>query len=241
VIAGRVLLHERGPALWPDYIPLQELEQRHRDLGTPLYSTLYQADRGGLSGEIIWRELFRYGFAPGLDPSVPGYSVCKAAADLAISRREQADETAIVVGNATRAGELFVRFAWSGRVGALDTATKLERIWQHYRPVEIAIETVAYQAALLEITRERHPDLPLTPVTPERDKLSRFLALGALYEQGRIVHHPSLQGSLFELQLTKLPNGRHDDLADALAYLAEIAGLTGGGSFVADKPAAFRR
>lgn len=241
MIAGSVLLHEEGPALWPSYISVQELKSRHRDLGTPLYSTLYQADRGGLTGEIIWRELFRHGYAPGLDPKSGGYSVCYAACDLAISKKEKADQTAIVVGNVTKDGELFVRFAWEGRISSLQTAAKLERIWEHYRPVEFGVEAVAYQAALLEIAQEKYPHLPLTPVTPDRDKFTRFLALGALYEQGRIVHHPSLNGSLFELQLTKLPNGRHDDMADALAYLAELTGLTKGGAFYAEKPAAFRR
>lgn len=241
MIAGRVLLHERGPALWPEYIPLPELQQRHRDLGTPLYNVLYQADRGGLAGEIIWRELFRYGFAPGLDPNQPGYSVPYGAGDLAISRRTEADETAIVIGNATRDGELYIRYAWAGRISSLQTAAKLDTIWRHYRPVEIAIEAVAYQTALLEIAREKYPDLPLTPVTPDADKLTRFLALGALYEQGRIIHHPSLAGTYFENQLTKLPNGRHDDMADAVAYLAELAGLSGGGAFIAQKPGAFRR
>lgn len=238
---GRVLLHEKGPALWPEYISVAELQKRHRELGTPLYSTLYQADRGGLSGEIIWRELFRYGLAPGLDVRVPGYSVPSAAVDVAISKRTEADESAIVVGNATQDGLLFLRFVWSGRVSSLETARLIDQVWRHYQPVEIAVESVAYQAALVEIAQERYPHLPLTPVTPDSDKFSRFLALGALYEQGRIVHHPSLQGSRFELQLTKLPRGRHDDMADALAYLAEITGLTGGSAFVADKPEAFRR
>lgn len=241
MIAGRVHLHDRGPALWPDYIPLSELEQRHRDLGTPLYSTLYQADRGGLAGDVIWRELFRYGYAPGLDSSSPGYSVPYGSADLAISKRTEADETAIVIGNATLDGMLFVRFAWAGRVSSLQTAAKLDRLWQHYRPVEIAVESVAYQAALIEIAQDRYPQLPLVPVTPDRDKFSRFLALGALYEQSRIVHHPSLRGTRFEDQLTKVPNGKHDDFPDALAYLTELAGLTKAGAFVADKPAAFRR
>jgi predicted phage terminase large subunit-like protein len=238
---GRVLLHEQGPALWPEYISLAELQARHRDLGTPLYSTLYQADRGGLAGEIIWRELFRYGIAPGVDPKSPGYSVPYCAVDVAISKRTQADETAIVVGNATRDGLLYVRFVWAGRVSALETARMIDQVWRHYAPVEIGVESVAYQAALVEIAQERYPHLPLTPVTPDGDKFSRFLALGALYEQSRIVHHPTLSGSRFELQLTKAPHGRHDDMVDSLAYLATIAGLTGGSAFVAEKPAAFRR
>lgn len=238
---GRVLLHERGPALWPDYIPLAELQKRHRELGTPLYSTLYQADRGGLSGEIIWRDLFRYGYAPGLDSRMPGRSTPYCAVDLAISKRTEADETAIVVGNVTADGLLFVRYVWADRVSALETARMIDLVWRHYGPVEIGVEQVAYQAALIEIAQERYPHLPLSPVRPDGDKFGRFLALGALYEQSRIVHHPDLRGSRFELQVTKVPHGRHDDMPDALAYLAHLAGMMGGSAFVGEKPEAFRR
>lgn len=249
---GRVLLHEDGPALWPEYVSLADLQERHRDVGTPLYRTLYQADKGGLAGEIVWRELFRYGYAPGTDPAVPGWSQPYAAMDVAISRRTQADETALVVGNATRPiatpdgallvpSMLYVRFVWAGRISSLDQAALLDRVWQHYAPVSIGVESVAYQASLIEIAQERFPHLPLEPVTPDGDKFSRFLALGALYEAGRMVHHPSLQATRFEDQLTKMPNGRHDDMPDALAYLTELVGMTGSSAFLAQRPAGLRR
>jgi predicted phage terminase large subunit-like protein len=158
--------------------------------------------------------------------------------DPAISTKTTADETAIIVGNVTADGRIFVRDVWHGRVGIVATVAKIVQADALYHPVEIGIEAVAYQTALLEIVEERHPELPIVPVTPDRDKVSRFYALGALYEWARIFHHPALADSAFESQLTRLPSGRHDDMADAESYLTILAGVGGRTIVQEGRPAA---
>jgi phage terminase large subunit-like protein len=225
-VRGTVLLHEDGPALWPDYVPLAELESIHRDVGTPIFRTMYQAEEGGLSGEIIDREFFRYGFAP--KRSQPMMAV-----DPAIGKKASNDETAIIVANVVPNVDhpadpfIFVRWVWAKR-GAREREKRdvIMQAWTHYKPVQIGVEAVAYQTALVELLGDDYPMLPVVPVTPDADKLSRFLALGALYEFGRIVHHPTLQATRFEDQLVRLPHGKHDDMADALAYIASMAGYS---------------
>jgi phage terminase large subunit-like protein len=234
----RVKVHERGPALWPDFIPMVALRQSHSDVGTPIYRTMYQSDKGGLQGEIIWRELFRYGYAP-------KQSYCFMAIDPATSKQTAKDDTAIVVANVApdpvnAKPLLFVRQVWAKRsVREREKRDVLRRLWDHYRPIQIAVEEVAYQTSLVELLGDDFPELPIVPVTPDRDKLSRFLALGALYETGRIVHVPSLQSTQFENQLTRLPHGKNDDMADALVYLTVLAGYSS--TIVTnERPPAFR-
>jgi phage terminase large subunit-like protein len=225
-VRGTVKLHTKGPALWPDYIGADELDRIHRDVGTPIFRTMYQSEEGGLAGEIIDRSYFRYGLAPKPPRTLPFMAV-----DPAIGKKSANDETAIVIANVVPIVEhpgdpwIFVRWVWAKR-GAREREKRdvIVAAWRHYKPVQIGIEAVAYQASILDLLGDDHPELPIVPVTPDADKLSRFLALGALYEFGRIVHHPSLQASAFELQLTKLPHGKHDDMADALAYIATMAG-----------------
>ena len=220
VITGQVTLHEKGPALWPEYISLAELDKRREEVGTPIFNTMYQAQRGGLAGVIVKREFFKY-------RNAPEGSLCYAALDPAISQKTQADETAIVVGNVDYEGNVFIRFVWHGRVGVRETLGYIDEVYQHYRPVEFGVESVAYQAALIEIAEDKYPDIPFVPVKPDKDKFSRFLALGALYEFGRVFHHPYLEASAFEYQLTRLPNGAHDDMADAASMMTILAGLSG--------------
>lgn len=239
---GRILLHAAGPALWPDYFGMAELEATHRDVGTPIFETMYQSQRGGLQGEIIVRDYFRYMLAP-------KRSTCYMAVDPAIGKKASSDETAIVVGNVIEHTRLpgdpwlFIRWVWAKR-GAREREKRdvILRAWEYYRPVSIGVEDVAYQEALLDLLGDDHPELPIVPVNPGgKDKFSRFLALGALYEFGRIAHHPSLQASRFEDQLTKLPHGKHDDMADAEWYVAMMAGITQSTVAISGRPPGWRR
>jgi phage terminase large subunit-like protein len=220
----KVRLHDDGPALWPSYIPLGELEGWKRDVGTPIFETMWQGRRGGLAGKLVKPEWIRYfrGFPPGIP---------FAAVDPAISEKTSADETAIVVGNVWFDEEgrepprLYLRFIHHARMGLRETAKTLATVHGYYRPVAIGIEKVAYQAALIEFVESEYPELPIEPVTPDRDKFTRILGLAALYEYGRVLHHPDMQASAFEWQLTHVPDARHDDMVDAVAYLAEVAGI----------------
>jgi predicted phage terminase large subunit-like protein len=226
----RVLLHERGPALWPEYIDLAALEDARRESGTPVFNTMYQGDPGGLTGQIIRRDFFRYDYPPEA-------SECFATLDPAISSRTSADETALVVGNIDDEGTIYIRFVWHGRVGIMDQERLIVGMWEHYRPQTIGIETVAYQAALVQLLLDRHPELPVEGIPQEKDKFTRLLALAALYEFGRVVHHPALKNSAFEQQLTHLPASKHDDMGDAAAMLTTYADS---GAGIIEKPSGAR-
>lgn len=228
-----VPIHDDGPALWPDYITLHDLEASHRDVGTPIFETMYQGRRGGLAGQIIKPEWFRYytGKPPG---------VTYAFVDPAISLKTTADETAIAIGNVDAiSGTVYFRWIWHGRVGLMATEDAIVAAWRYYRPVEVGIEAVAYQTALVQLLEADHPELPITPHVPTKDKLSRHLGLARLYEFGRVYHHPDMKGSASEYQLTHLP-GRHDDIADAMTGVAEIGGIQTTTVTYEHRPAGFR-
>lgn len=227
-------IHDRGPALWPSYIGIADLEASHRDVGTPIYETMYQGRRGGLAGTIIDDSWFRYYIG-----NPPGTTYMFV--DPAISLKTSADETAIAVGNVEMNvgpqsrqdpfkppdlhGTIYYRWIWHGRVGLKDTEDAIVAAWRYYRPVAVGIEAVAYQTALVQLIESDHPEIPIEPVTPTKDKLSRFLGLARLYEFGRVYHHPDMRASAAEYQLTHLPSGRHDDIPDAMTGLAEMAGI----------------
>jgi predicted phage terminase large subunit-like protein len=228
----KVRLHDEGPALWPGYIPLGELDDAKRDLGTPIFETMYQGRRGGLAGKLVkpeWLTYFR-GWPPGHT---------MMAVDPAISEKTSADETAIVVGNIVHEGDgrgrVYLRFVHHARMGLKETSRVIGEIAEYYRPVAIGIEAVAYQTALIQFVESEHPGLPFEPVKPDRDKLSRFLGLAALYEFGRVLHHPDMQASAYEWQLTHVPDARHDDMVDAACYLAQMGGISAG-SVTGERP-----
>ena len=220
-----VPLHDQGPALWPGYVDEEDLRRTWSEVGTPIFQTMYQGDPGGLAGEIIRREYFRYGLATEA-------STCYMAVDPAISKSDKADETAIVVGNIEPIADgdthplTTFRWVWHGRPSFGEQAKVIVEAYDYYRPAEIGIEDVAYQSALVQHLQATYPYLPITPMHPDRDKVSRLYNLGAHYEFGRIQHEPHLRNTAFELQLIHVPTGKHDDMADAAEMLTRFSGAT---------------
>lgn len=231
----RVRLHDEGPALWPSYIPLAELDGWKRDVGTPIFETMWQGRRGGLAGKLFSPDWIRY--YRGTPPGIPFMAV-----DPAISEKTTADETAIVVGNVVfeEPTRIYLRFVHHGRWGLRATAETLAKVYDYYRPVAVGIEAVAYQSALVQFVESEYPHMPIEAVKPDRDKITRFLALAALYEFGRVLHHPDMQASAFEWQLTHVPDARHDDMVDAACYLAQLSGIVSSGAVTGDRPEGFR-
>ncbi len=91
----------------------------------------------------------------------------------------------------------------------------------------IKVESIGYQVALIQALRER--GLPVEEVRPDKDKVTRASAAGALYKGGKIYH---LRGAEwlhdFEAELLAFPAGEHDDQVDALAYAARDLPNMGG-------------
>lgn len=90
-----------------------------------------------------------------------------------------------------------------------------------WHPDAILIEDKASGQSLLQDLR-RETKLPVLAVTPTQDKTSRFAAVTALIEAGR-VYIPRRAGWIadFEAQLLSFPNGTHDDIVDSVSqYLS---------------------
>jgi phage terminase large subunit-like protein len=246
----RVPLHDNGPALWPDYIDTDALESARRESGTPIFNTMYQAEPGGLTGQIIHPDFFRYISDGSIERSFIAESQTYMTVDPAFTDKSSADETAIEVASIHPNGMMYLRFVWHGRArfpSIVETiagdhrnlpATRAKSVVGYYRPMAIGVESVAAQSGLIDMLEELHPDLPIEKMPVTKDKFSRHLELGADYEFGRILHHPSLMNSSFERQLTQLPAAKNDDMADAAYMLTRY--VDGGGAVAGDRPKGFR-
>ena len=207
---------------------------------------MYQAEPGGLTGQIIHPDFFRYIGDGAIERSFIAESLTYMTVDPAFTEKSSADETAIAVGSIHPNGMLYVRFVWHGRArfpSIVETIagdyrnlahTRPRSVVGYYRPIAIGFETNAAQSGLFDMIEEQHNDLPLERIVTGDDPFSRWLALGADYEFGRILHHPSLQNSAFERQLTNLPTAKHDDMAQTIAMLRKY--VDGGGASAIDRP-----
>jgi predicted phage terminase large subunit-like protein len=135
--------------------------------------------------------------------------------DLAISEKEGADYTAIVVLGRDNNGNIHIVDAQRTKSPFNEVLEFIKRKAVQHKPVTIAIEQVQYQAAVVQELL-RKTSLPVRGVRPDRDKQARFMPLAARYEQGLVWHAGTFRD--YEDELTAFPHGAHDDCVDAAAH-----------------------
>lgn len=191
------------------YIDPGEVEAAASSLPSIAYRQEYLAEFVDAAGARIKREWLRTGTAP------DGLS-CVMGVDLAISTKAEADYTAAVVLSRGDDGMVYIRDAARIRAPFDGVLRFVQDMAAKHQPVSIGIEQVQYQAAVVQELLRR-TKLPVRGIRPDRDKVTRFGALEARYEQGLVVHAPDLP-AWFADEVLSFPVGRHDDAVDATAY-----------------------
>lgn len=152
--------------------------------------------------------------------------------DLAISMKENADYTAIVtVGVDDETGKVWIVDAERRRVGFRGALEFIREKANRWRPVDIAVEVVQYQAAVVEELL-RSTDLPVRKVRPDKDKLTRAQGLITRYENLLVWHSSALPIDFTNEILSFGPDCDHDDFMDAAVYAYMLTGDYGRARFL---------
>ena len=112
--------------------------------------------------------------------------------------------------------------------GALDFIREKAMRW---KPVDIAVEVVQYQAAVVEELL-RGTDLPVRKVRPDKDKLTRAQSLITRYENLVVWHSADLPSDFTNELLSFGPDCEHDDFVDAAVYAYMLTGDFGRATFI---------
>lgn len=165
-----------------------------------------------LEGSRIKREWLKYSTSPQIIRVAMGV-------DLAVSLREEADYTAMVVVGEDTSGNVHVLDVMRDRLMFNDILATIKHMADKWQPSTIAIEKVQAQAYVAQ-ELIRTTNLPIEMVTPNRDKLSRFMPLEGKIEHGYLYLSRGLNPA-FEDELLSFPNTEHDDMVDALVYAVD--------------------
>ncbi len=214
------------------YLDPAEIEAARDDLGDVLFRQEFGAEFVGIAGGIIDVDRLQpYDVVADGDtlavvvdatPTPLDDCTVHVTVDPALSTRQGADYTVAAAAAVTADGTICLLEVVRDRIPShqvLDVAERLRRRWS---ATVIWVEATAYQASLVQ--HGRAEGLPVMPIRPDRDKVTRALPLAAAVEAGRFRiprHAPWLPD--FVAELRAFPEGGHDDQVDAAAYLVSVA------------------
>lgn len=214
---GRTRLHAR--TFDNRLLPRAYLD-RMGEMGAGIFRSRYvEGEWVSISGDVFRADWFH--------PVMrhPPELVRRVGVDLAASTKTSADYTAVVEVGQDREHNLYVLGAWRERInhGHRDWLLTGPPHLQNGRSfTAVNVEAVAFQSTFFhELINSTN--LPARAIHPDKDKLTRALALQTRYAAGKVHHLIGAPGiAELEAELLAFPGGTHDDLVDALVYAADV-------------------
>ena len=210
----------RGKTSENKHLPTDYIDNLRNQYPKNLLEAYLNGEFVNLSNGIIQRQWFKQSTVMPINLSM--------GVDLAISLKDSADSSAMVIGG-MQDGLFHVVYAAAKKATFHEVQQWIKEVSAAYNPKVIYIEAVQYQlAAVQELMRTS--TLPVVAARPDKDKSSRLMPLAARYEQGFVAHATANSGNSIkqlEDELSAFPNGAHDDLVDALVYAWLASARTG--------------
>lgn len=220
------LLDEAGTIAWPGKYPtMQDIEEERKKIGN----------------DIAWKREYLLKIIPDEDQAIDPEGLVYydelprtkkprkilIGVDLAISDKETADNTAIVIGYVYGYEEGFRMYILPKPINAkmnfpntITTLTSLYKTQSKVVSTEIQVEDVGYQRAVID--QLKHNGIPAVGIKVSGDKRSRLISISSLIQFGKIRFPRTGAEDLIE-QLIGFGVERHDDLVDAFTLVAHKA------------------
>jgi predicted phage terminase large subunit-like protein len=146
--------------------------------------------------------------------------------DPAISQKKSGDRSAIMAVYVSKENQIYVREYFAGRLLPDKLMDKLVEMALVHDPQSIGIETVAFQKTIVYELKKRMTKIGRWWVINEiknakTSKEERIKGLSPIYANGDVFHGPDMME--LEDELLRFPKGQHDDLADALSFIQQVA------------------
>ena len=219
---GRVrVTREPGDVLHPTFESAAAVERQKTALGSYAFAGQYQQRPAPVAGGLLKLHWF-----PRFAEPEPTYTRIVQSWDTAYKKGEHNDPSCCLTFGEREGGHDLLH-ALVGRMEYPDLKATMMRHAAEWAADAVLIEDKASGQSLLQDLR-RETQLPVLPITPNGDKLTRAAAVSAVIEAGR-VRLPLTAAWLpdFESELMLFPNTTHDDQVDALSqYLDWVRAKT---------------
>lgn len=230
-ILGRKL----GEPLWKERFDDEAIDDIRTTLGAYWFNALYQQSPMSDSESRYKRKHFKY-FTEDIDNYITYEEdgstnkylkfecVKYVTVDLAITTGQKSDYTVAIVFALNRNKEVFVIEVIRNKLEGSEHLDMIIQINARWKPLLIGIEAVQYQASLIQTALKN--GLPVKSLHPNKDKFHRSLKILNLMENKKVFFSANATWLTdFEEELLDFPDGKHDDQADAFAYIANFVEL----------------
>lgn len=212
-------INKDGEALWPSRYDINRLEQIRDELEqlgmSSIWHSLYMNDPI-LGGNTEWGDTLVNESI--LVKEFPEFAKIIISIDPAISLKDQADSTAILVCGYTSDGCCYIV---DGRVGRMNTQILQETIItlnSIHKPQGIILECNGFQELIAENLMITNPNLPLHKFVSKTDKEARIkILITPLLHRGHLKIKWCQMGRVILTELQQYPSAQHDDCVDSLS------------------------
>lgn len=221
------LVDEQGNCLLPKQYSPERIKELQID--NYLFSSQYQQEPIILGGEIIKREWFRY-----YDVNFKyHYKKIVIASDTAMSTKESADRSCLMVGGITQNNTLHIIDLIVGRWDYPTLKQKAIDLWNKWqldkRSTSASALYVEEKASGIQILQElKKTGIPILPLKADKDKYTRVQGVLEYIASG-LVHLPHNEQYGFNPEIlnevesfTGNNTHLHDDVTDTLVYLIMV-------------------
>ena len=221
------LKNEKGDCLWPGKYPTQEVivNEMKRIGSYTAWQREYMLNIVTDNDRVIYPEWIKYyNDLPTKEHPATRYRFSAIGVDLAISKNDSADYTAMVTAQVYGYRDDLKVYILPNPVNkrlsyleTLDQIKNLSNVNQDENRPKLYIENVGYQQAIIE--QLRHDGIYADGVSPHgQDKRARLALTSHLVQQGK-VFFPLKGAEILIKQITGFGMEKYDDLADAFSIL----------------------
>ncbi len=213
-----------GKSIWKERWPTKKLFERKAEIGTYKFEAEFQNNPMASTHQLIKNEWIKTWKK--LPKDLTKYLII----DPAISQKEEADETGMVILGIDEEKDIYEVESRAGKWGIWEIRDNLLDLYKKHNPVKIGIEAIAYQQVLkpifLKEGKERGFYLPIQQITlgsysgtqkkrkEPKDKFTRAMGITHMFENGWVF----LKSQKLIDQTILFPTGDKDDLFDAMVY-----------------------
>jgi predicted phage terminase large subunit-like protein len=199
------------------FLDPKEIDVARDTMATSSFKREFLGEWVGTVGARVQREWIKY------FDKLPEKLDIGMGVDLAISTKTEADFTSACVLGRDKAGIIYVLAVERAKISFGETQSFIKRLAEKYKPNTVAIESVMYQAAMIQ-QMQATTKLNIKGIKTTKDKITHFSPLEGRIEHGQVFLSRDLP-EYFEDELLHFPmTGWHDDTVDAFSLAFDALG-----------------